>query len=164
MEVAILSRGPQTDPGGCCQQIRVSSNDIGQVILEKKSPFYEKKNNHFFDRNTSLWRWLCTRGATWPGRAWTGTRCTAARPGSTPSSGTGGWARASTGSSVTTWPATTGGWSPRTWSLSRINVQRKLIHVELRGVSIPGRFAIWINNSVNYECANFHPGGELLIC
>ena len=30
-EVDILSRGPRTDPGGCCQQIRVSSNDIGQV-------------------------------------------------------------------------------------------------------------------------------------
>ena len=30
-EVDILSRVPRTDPGGCCQQIRVSSNDIGQV-------------------------------------------------------------------------------------------------------------------------------------
>ena len=30
-EVDSLSRGPQTDPGCCCQQIRVSSNDIGQV-------------------------------------------------------------------------------------------------------------------------------------
>ena len=30
-EVDILSRAPGTDPGGCCQQIRVSSNDIGQV-------------------------------------------------------------------------------------------------------------------------------------
>ena len=46
MEVAILSRGPQTDPGGCCQQIRVSSNDIGQVILEKKLPFYENKTQY----------------------------------------------------------------------------------------------------------------------